>query len=105
MFSTIKGVPQYPSRFLDLEEAYIYFNSFFYWYNNEHLHSGIDYVTPMQCHSGLRDLIVSRRKADLENQQRFRKEVNQRNQNILTHNLNTITLDLNHKPPCSVINL
>jgi putative transposase len=105
MFSTVKGVPQYPGRFLDLEEAYKYFNSFFKWYNNEHLHSGIDYVTPIQCHSGLRDLIVSRRNIDLKNQQRFRKEVNQQNKNILTDNLNTIPLNLNLKHPCSVINL
>jgi len=105
MFSTIKGAPQYPGRFLDLEEAYAYFYRFFYWYNTMHLHSGIDYVTPEQCHKGLREQIVSRRKADLINQQRFRKEVNRHNQNFLTDNVNRISLILNYKPPCSVMNL
>ena len=79
--------------------------TFFPWYNNKHLHSGIDYVTPEQCHSGLRDQIVSRRKADLKNQQRFRKEVNHQKQKILTDSLNPVILNLNRKPSCSVINL
>jgi putative transposase len=105
MFSTVKRAPQYPDRFLDLEKAYIYFYKFFNWYNNEHLHSGIDYVTPKHCHLGLRNQIVARRKTDLKNQQRFRKEVNRKNQNILTEKPNHITLELNLKPPCSVMNL
>jgi putative transposase len=105
MFSIVKGYPQYPGRFLDLEQSYVYFKIFFPWYNEEHLHSGIDYVTPAQCHSGLREQIVSRRKADLKNQQRLRKEVNRQNQNILTDSLNPVILNLNRKPPCSVINL
>jgi transposase InsO family protein len=105
MFSTIKGAPQYPGRFLDLEGVYDYFNRFFPWYNKEHLHSGIDYVTPEQCHLGLREQIVSRRKADLKKKQHFRKEVNQQNQKILTDSLNPVRLNLNQKPPCSVINL
>ena len=105
MFSTVKGVPQYPGRFLDLEQAHIYFKPFFFWYNHEHLHSGIDYVTPVQCHSGLRDLIVSRRKSNLRNQQRFRKKVNQQKQNLLTDFINPVTLTQNLKQPCSVMNL
>jgi len=103
MFSTVKRAPQYPDRFLDLEKANVYFYIFFDWYNNEHLHSGIDYVTPEQCHLGLRGKIMARRKTDLKNQQCFRKEVNRKNQNILTENLNQIPL--NFKPPCSVMNL
>jgi len=105
MFSTIKGSPLYPGRFLDLEGYYDYFKIFFPWYNGEHLHSGIDYVTPDQCHAGLRDKIVSQRKADLENQQHFRKEVNRQNQNILTEVLKPVILDSNHQHVCSVINL
>ena len=105
MFSTVKRAPQYPDRFLDLEKAHIYFYKYFNWYNNEHLHSGIDYVTPEQCHLGLRGQIVSSRKTNLKNQQRFRKEVNRKNQNILTEKPNHITLELNLKPPCSVMNL
>jgi putative transposase len=88
MFSTVKRAPEYPGRFLDLEQAVEYFNCYFPWYNSEHLHSGIDYVTPNQCHLGLREQIVLRRKTDLKNQRLFRKKVNRKNQIFLTQNLN-----------------
>jgi hypothetical protein len=105
LFSTVKRAPEYPGRFLDLEQAAEYFNRYFPWYNTEHLHSGIDYVTPEQCHQGLRDFIVARRKADLNNQRRFRKEVNRQNQNILTEDMNPLILNLNQISTCSVINV
>jgi YHS domain-containing protein len=105
MFSTVKGSPQYPGRFLDLDHAVEYFNTYFPWYDSEPLHSGIDYVTPDQCHLGLRDQIVARRKAHLTNQRRFRKEVNRQKQNSLTQNLKPIILNSNPMSVCSVINL
>jgi putative transposase len=105
LFSTIKRAPEYPDRFLDREQATEYFNRYFPWYNTEHLHSGIDYVTPEQCHRGLRDQIVARRKADLINQRRFRKEVNRQQQNILTEDLKPLILNFNQMTACSVINL
>ena len=55
-----------------------YFERYFQWYNTEHLHSGIDYVTPEQCHLGLRDQIVSKRRAKLDSQRQLRKQVNRR---------------------------
>jgi putative transposase len=75
-FGTIKQSHRYPGRFLDQNQAIDYFNRFFTWYNNVHYHSGIDYVTPDQCHRGLKDSIVARRKTNHQNQQDFRKEVN-----------------------------
>ena len=105
LFSTVKRAPEYPGRFLDREQAAEYFNRYFPWYNTEHLHSGIDYVTPEQCHQSLRDLIVARRKADLTNQRRFRKEVNRQKQNILTEDMNPLMLTFNQISTCSVINL
>ncbi|MGB6012813.1 MAG: DDE-type integrase/transposase/recombinase [Desulfobacterales bacterium] len=105
MFSTVKGAPQYLGRFLDMEQALEYFNRYLPWYNSKHLHSGIDYVTPDQCHLGLREQIVARRKADLINQRRFRKEVNRQQQNILTEDLKPLILNFNQMTACSVINL
>jgi putative transposase len=105
MFSTVKGALQYPGHFLDSEQAVEYFNRYFPCYNSEHLHSGIDYVTPDQCHLGLRDQIVGRRNADLFNQRLFRKEVNRQKQNILTQSLKPIILNSNPMSACSVINL
>jgi putative transposase len=85
MFGTIKGSPQYPGGFLDRDEAVQYFREYFNWYIYEHLHSGIDYVTPDQCHNGLREGIVSRRKRKLKKQLEYRKEVNRITQNVLTN--------------------
>ena len=75
-FGTAKTAPGYPGRFLDRQDALRYFDSYFQWYNTEHLHSGIDYVTPEQCHQGLRGQIVAERKAKLGRQQKWRKQVN-----------------------------
>jgi transposase InsO family protein len=75
-FGRAKTAPGYPGRFLDRNHAVRYFESYFHWYNTEHLHSGIDYVTPEQCHRGLKDQIVAARKAKLNNQRQWRKQVN-----------------------------
>jgi putative transposase len=77
-FGTVKTAPQYPGRFLDDIETMGYFKRYFPWYNTEHLHSGIDYVTPDQCHRGLKDRIVAERKKKLAAQRQLRKEVNRR---------------------------
>ena len=101
-FSTIKTTPDYPKRFLDYENATKYFERFFSWYNTEHYHSGIDYVTPDQCHRGLRDNIVFERKTNLTNQRNHRKEVNRVNSLLTNYSAN---INNNHTNPmtCSVI--
>lgn len=82
LFGTVKTAPEYPGRFLDLAEAVSYFGSYFQWYNTEHFHSGIDYVTPEQCHQGFRERIVASRKEKLANQRYLRKEVNRLRSNV-----------------------
>ena len=42
-----------------------YFVKYFGWYNNDHYHSGIDYVTPEQKHTGQADVILQQRKKQL----------------------------------------
>ena len=101
-FSTIKTAPGYPTRFLDCEDATKYFQRFFAWYNSEHYHSGIDYVTPDQCHRGLRDQIVSQRRASLAKQRSLRKEVN-RSISALTNYTANIYNDQTNLMTCSVI--
>ena len=103
LFGTVKTAPQYPGRFLDREEGIEYFSRFFYWYNNEHLHSGIDYVTPEQCHNRLREAIVAHRKENFKQQQHLRKEVNRLYQNALTMDPENLILNLNHFTACSVM--
>ena len=77
-FSTVKRAPEYPGRFLDDREATTYFTRYFTWYDTEHYHSGIDYVTPKQAHAGLGPTIVAERRAKSLSQQRRRRDENQR---------------------------
>jgi putative transposase len=79
-FSTVKRAPEYPDRFLDDAQAVTYFTRYFTWYDTEHYHSGIDYVTPEQAHRGLRPKIVAQRRINKLSQRRRRREENQRRQ-------------------------
>lgn len=52
-FKTLKYVPMYPEKpFETIEEARQWVHQFVTWYNNEHRHSGVRYVTPNQKHKG-----------------------------------------------------
>jgi transposase InsO family protein len=77
-FSTVKRAPAYPGRFLDDAQANEYFSRYFTWYDTEHYHSGIDYVTPQQAHDGLRPGIVEQRRINKLAQRRRRREENQK---------------------------
>jgi len=67
LFRTLKYTPAYPSKpFNSLTEARQWVHRFVQWYNNEHCHSSIKYVTPTQRHKGLDDKILSARKAVYE---------------------------------------
>jgi putative transposase len=47
LFSTVKGRPEYPTKpFESLEAAGDWVEEFVRWYNHEHLHSAIRFVTP-----------------------------------------------------------
>ena len=52
LFSTVKTAPRYPGTFHHLEEACAYFEEFFRWYNQEHLHTALEMMTPSDWHSG-----------------------------------------------------
>lgn len=52
-FRTAKYRPDFPSKpFASLEEARTWATSFVRWYNTEHLHSSINFVTPDDRHAG-----------------------------------------------------
>ena len=76
-FSTAKRAPEYPGQFLDDGHAVAYFERYFDWYNHQHYHSGIDYVTPQQAHAGLRGKIVARRLSQQRAQRLRRRAANQ----------------------------
>lgn len=51
-FKTTKYHPDYPGAFAGFELAWAYFERFFEWYNTQHRHSGIAWLTPEQVHTG-----------------------------------------------------
>lgn len=64
LFRTLKYVPQWPSSgFKNVEEARVWVDKFIRWYNQEHRHSGIGYVTPEQRHTGEDRELLARRDA------------------------------------------
>lgn len=63
LFRTIKYSPSYPEKgFASLTEARQWVNEFMDWYNNQHCHSGIKFVTPRQRHKGKDDKVLENRK-------------------------------------------
>ena len=53
LFRHLKYVPSFPRKgFVDLQEARAWLERFVHWYNHEHLHSSIAYVTPQSRHEG-----------------------------------------------------
>ena len=51
-FNTLKYRPDFPERFGSLEDARVFCQTFFAWYNGEHRHSGIGLMTPAAVHEG-----------------------------------------------------
>jgi putative transposase len=51
-FKTLKYCPTFPSRFGCLEDARVFSEEFFTFYNHEHRHSGIGLHTPASVHYG-----------------------------------------------------
>ena len=60
-FKTLKYRPDFPDRFGSLEDARAHLTRFFTWYNDEHRHSGIGYLTPAAVHMGRAAQVVERR--------------------------------------------
>ena len=66
-FKTAKYCPLWPERPFDtLEEARVWVQQFVHWYNEEHCHSGLKYVTPGQRHRSQADSLLANRTAVYE---------------------------------------
>jgi putative transposase len=60
-FKTLKYRPDFPKRFESFEAARSHMRSFFAWYNGQHRHSGIAFMTPVDVHFGrARDVLAAR---------------------------------------------
>ena len=62
LFRTLKYTPAYPrGPFQNLDAARSWVTNFVHWYNGEHRHSGIRFVTPNQRHFGSEHAVLARR--------------------------------------------
>jgi putative transposase len=67
LFKTLKYRPKYPLKpFAKVTDARDWVTGLVEWYNNEHRHSAIRFVTPTQRHDGLDENLLVKRKAVYE---------------------------------------
>jgi putative transposase len=65
-FKTMKYQPEFPARFGCYQDASLFCRKFFDWYNNDHYHGSIGYVTPSSLHYGQAPEIIAARKNTLD---------------------------------------
>jgi len=66
-FGTMKTRPEYPTKpFANIEDAKAWVDAFVTWYNEEHRHSRIGFVTPSQRHSGKSEKLLRERRCVYE---------------------------------------
>lgn len=61
LFSTAKAHPGFPDRFGGMDDALSFCRRFFPWYNKNHCHSGIAYLTPETVHCGQANSVLAAR--------------------------------------------
>lgn len=62
LFGTMKTRVGYPKKpFETLDEAQAWVDAFVRWYNEEHRHSGLNWVTPLARHTGAERRLLARR--------------------------------------------
>jgi len=67
LFGTLKYTPAYPTKpFESLEGARQWVHEFVRWYNHEHRHSAIQFVTPAERHRGDDEAILAKRQTVYE---------------------------------------
>lgn len=65
-FKTLKYHPSFPNRFGCFEDGLSFSRSFFPWYNGEHYHSGIAFLTPETVHRGRAAIVLAERQATMD---------------------------------------
>jgi putative transposase len=64
-FKTMKYRPAFPPRFGSIEDARAHCQTFFGWYNHEHYHSRVGFMTPANVHNNLAEHILHERNKTL----------------------------------------
>jgi transposase InsO family protein len=73
LFRTLKYRPSYPERpFSTVDDARVWVSGFVRWYNDDHQHSGIRFVTPTQRHAR-RDVAILEHRHEVYRQARQRR--------------------------------
>jgi transposase InsO family protein len=103
LFKTLKYRPNYPLKpFATVTDARDWVTRLVEWYNNEHRHSAIRFVTPAQRHEGLDEDLLVKRKAVYEMAQaRHPKRWSRTTRNwqrIQIVHLNPDKAEVNHEP-------
>lgn len=81
LFRTMKYRPEYPAKpFENIEQAQSWVDGFVFWYNTQHLHSSICFITPDDRHFGREEHILNNRrnvyeKARRQNPNRWSKKI------------------------------
>lgn len=75
LFGTLKYTPAYPGKpFNSIDEARSWVLKFVKWYNYDHRHSGLKFVTPVERHQGVDAAILNQRKVVYEEARRMHPE-------------------------------
>lgn len=99
LFKTMKYVPTFPDQpFCSLETARDWVSGFVVWYNEEHLHSEIQYVTPGQRHRGEDvDILAERKRVYAAAKERHPERWSKETRNW--HPVETVSLNPTNKKP------
>jgi len=65
-FKTLKYRPDYPDRVGSIDEARIWGQAFFNWYNTDHRHTGLALMTPAAVHFGQAEILIQHRHQTLQ---------------------------------------
>jgi len=79
-FKTMKYHPTFPERFGSIQDARVFCQAFFAWYNKEHYHSAIALLTPETVHYQRHERVIEERNKTLleafnSNPKRFRNKI------------------------------
>jgi len=65
-FKTMKYRPEFPDHFGSIQDARVFCQEFFAWYNNQHHHSALGLLTPSVVHHGTADQSIAQRQNVLQ---------------------------------------
>jgi transposase InsO family protein len=73
-FSVLKSRASFPEYFRDIEQAREYVGAMVEWYNGQHMHSRLDYLTPEQMDQGVGEPIQAHRNEVIERARALRPQ-------------------------------